>query len=266
MTRKLRTVPLLALLFLVCFGSIALAGTLIDPTVNPGGFLDQMIGFAHTNVWLAVGLAVFGLAELGSWAGREFPWKWLAWLGKGRATVIVAGVIAVLGAALQAYIGDGNLQGAFVAAFVALSAYWHGKAGAVLGVPDPAPAKTPGGGFIRRGLIFGLAVAVLGGALVIACGAQQKKALADLGHCTESTAWNDLKPTVQAILESGVKNWKQQLEALGVTFGKDEILCAVASAEEAFSKMGAGSADASTAAAKARAAEFLNEHGVKAGG
>lgn len=265
-----RTKLLLALVFIgIALPAVAFAGALVDPATNPGGFLDQLIGFAHTSWPIAVGLGVYGLLELLADLGKEGGK--LAWFGTGRVSLVIAGAIGVLGAALNAYLGGGNAQAALVAAVVALAAYWHPKAPAAVGIE---PAELPRArallaqprGIVQRGLIFGLATVALGGGLMLACGAQSKKALADLGHCSESAAWNDLKPTVQSILES-VSNWKAQLEALGVKFGEDELICAVSSVEEVFAaKIGAAPDAASAAvavAARARAEEFLREHGVK---
>lgn len=134
MTRKLQPVfsgLVIGGAFALAFFHIGAAGAagIVDPISNPSGFLDQLIGFAKTSWPLAVALSVYGLLELATIAGKNIAF--LAWLGKGRTTLVIAGAMGVIGAALNAYLGSGSLESALVAAVVALAAFWHPQAQAV---------------------------------------------------------------------------------------------------------------------------------------
>lgn len=143
------------LLLFMLLPAVAFAGPLVDPTTDPAGFAIQLIGFVHTCWPLALALGAYGLLELAVWAGKNVPF--LAWLDTGRKTMVIAGVIGVLGAGLNSYMGGSNLQAAFLAALGALLAYWHPQAAASLSddqVEKLAAAralkraqKTPSGGF-----------------------------------------------------------------------------------------------------------------------
>lgn len=104
--------------------SVALAdgsgsGALVDPTSNPIGAFDQLSAFAHQNVWLAIGAGVYFAAELLA----KVPA--LSKLGDGRITLVLAGVVAVGGAVLQAVIAGGSMQAALFAGVAAVLAYVH---------------------------------------------------------------------------------------------------------------------------------------------
>src|SRR4029077_13260789 len=91
--------------------SVALAdgsgsGALVDPTANPIGAFDQLSAFAHQNIWLAIGAGVYFAAELLAKVPR------FASLGNGRVTLVLAGIVAVGGAVLQAVLAGGSMQAA----------------------------------------------------------------------------------------------------------------------------------------------------------
>lgn len=104
----------------------AVVPTVINPVSDPNGFLSELAAFAHTNLWLAIALGAYGVLEIAASAGKNIAA--LAWLGKGRLTLVIGGGIAVIGAALSAYFGSASVQGALVAAVVAMAAYWHPQA------------------------------------------------------------------------------------------------------------------------------------------
>ena len=258
MTKKLRAIPILSLLLLVCLGSAAFASALIDPTTDPAGYLDQLLAVVHTNLWLTIGVAAFGAAELAAWFGRTFPKvAALAWFGKGRISIVIGGAIAVLPNTIAAAESPGGLQAALVAFVVAAAAYYHGAAEDVVKAKQAKKESGPGSSGTAKLALVLIAVG--------ACGAATKPILHQLASCTESAVAKELQPTVQSILENGGRTWKQQLDALAVSFGEDELGCAVAAAEQFFStKAGAAPlspANDPAAAAAARAREYLSAHG-----
>jgi len=106
---------------------------LVNPTTNPAGYLDQLIGFAKTNWPLAFGLGIYALLELLAALGKNVPA--LAALGNGRLSLALGGSAAVFGAVLSILVGGGTLQTALFAGIAAIAAYWHPAA------PDVAAAK-----------------------------------------------------------------------------------------------------------------------------
>lgn len=100
-----------------------LPAVLVDPASNPAGFINETIAFAKSNWWIGVGLALFGFAELLALLGKDIPL--LAWLGRGRVSIVLGGSVAVLGATLQIIVSGGPVQSALFAGFAALMAYAH---------------------------------------------------------------------------------------------------------------------------------------------
>lgn len=147
--------------FALAFFHIGQAGAagVIDPATNPAGFLDQLLAFAKTSWPIAVALGAYGLLEFATVLGKNVAF--FAWLGQGRTTLIIAGAMGVLGAALNAYLGSGTLQAALVAAVVALAAYWHPQATAV------ETKRLAQGGFARLGTM--LAIAAIGIGITSGC-------------------------------------------------------------------------------------------------
>jgi hypothetical protein len=161
----MRTRRLIMLLLFMLLPAVAFAGPLVDPTADPVAFVTQVIGFVHTCWPLALALGAYGALEVVVWLGKNVPF--LAWLDTGRKTMVIAGVIGVLGAGLNSYMGNPNLQSAFIAVLGAVAAYWHPQAGASLTddqVEKLATARAlkrasnKSGGFTIREMMFALAV------------------------------------------------------------------------------------------------------------
>jgi hypothetical protein len=147
---------------------------------------------------------------------------------------------------------------------------------------SPVQAKKPESGRASLTLVALLALAAVAAcSLTMSCGASQKAALKNLATCTELAAVKDLTPTVESIIASGVSSWQAQLEALGKSFGMDELACAVTAAQQFFAspagtakmaamlaaegsgKVSAESAQEAAAGAVQRASQWLTEHGYK---
>jgi hypothetical protein len=117
--------PLLIVSMVLTFCGVAFAQAIApaNPAADPGGFLTQLLSFAHTAWSIAVMLGVWGALEIVCLLGRNVPK--LAWLDHGRTTLIIGGAISVLGAALDVLLNGGAVQSALIAAVSALLAYWH---------------------------------------------------------------------------------------------------------------------------------------------
>lgn len=198
----------------------------VDPTTNPIGFFTQLVAFAHTAKWIAVLLGVYGLLEGACLLGKDFPnTPWLAWLGKGRATLAIAGGISVLGAVLESAMGGGNAQAVFVAALGAIAALWHPQATSVAASKAASAIKTAQAGFIsiRLGLAMS-AFGVVGMGTVIATGCHTK-------------AGSVILATGQCVLDSGVEtaiivdlaqqNYSQLVTDAVTKFGPQLVTCAL---------------------------------------
>lgn len=115
---------------LAIVATILVAGSaatdLVDPATDPSGFVTQLIGFWHTNPFIAVGLGLYALLEMLAAVGKKFPnVARLAWLGTGRVSLVIAGATATLGAILHAALGGGTTQAALFAGLGAYLAWAH---------------------------------------------------------------------------------------------------------------------------------------------
>lgn len=105
------------------------APPLHDPTQNPMAFLSDVEALKKYG-WAAVVTAIaIGLLELAQWAGKSITA--LAFLSKGRTTVLLGGALGIGTAALAALLGAGSWAAVALAAMTALSVLWQpGKAAA----------------------------------------------------------------------------------------------------------------------------------------
>lgn len=102
-------------------------------TSDPIGFIADMKDLWHKGGWsLALMLGVIGALELAVWLGKNNAT--LAWLGKGRTTIVIGAAAATFAAMLNAMLGGGAWQSALVTGVGAGLAFWH-QAGT-----DPAKA------------------------------------------------------------------------------------------------------------------------------
>lgn len=95
----------------------------VDPTINPTGFLTQLLSFVHTSWAIALMLGAYGVLEVACLLGKDVPA--LKWLDQGRITLAIAGGISIIGAALNVLLSGGQWQAAFIAAAAAVFAFWH---------------------------------------------------------------------------------------------------------------------------------------------
>ena len=116
-----------------------LTSTLHDPSQAP----LQSIGDAEAAFkvgWpLGVLVATFMLLELGAYVGKSKSIAWLAWLGTGRVSTVIAGATAVAASMVNVLAAGGAWAAVIGAATAAALAYWH-PAG-VAPEPSTAPAK-----------------------------------------------------------------------------------------------------------------------------
>lgn len=97
----------------------------IDPTEHPTDFVGSLSD-AKKKGWLALVLVgLLGLLKLIQKAGTNV--SWLAWLGKGRAMMIIAGAGTVLAGCVDAVFVGGTLVS------VGMGAVW-----AIVGLMSPA--------------------------------------------------------------------------------------------------------------------------------
>lgn len=109
-------------------GSAASAPTVTVPSVtaDPIAFFDQVKSLWHGGGWaVALLLGVVGVLELAAWAGGQTNISWLAWLGKGRVSLVIGGGVSVGVAMLGVLLGAGSWTAALAAAAAAALAYWH---------------------------------------------------------------------------------------------------------------------------------------------
>lgn len=104
-----------------------------DPTTDPSAFVADIINLWHSGGWAAaLMLLVVGLLEGAAALGKSIPG--LAWLGKGRVSLVIGGATGVAAAALNALVGGGQWAAVLTALVAAALAFWH-QAGT-----DPAKA------------------------------------------------------------------------------------------------------------------------------
>lgn len=95
-----------------------------DPTTDPAGFISQMVELWHNGGWsVALMLGVIGLLELVAWAGKTKPS--LAWIGKGRTSIVIGAATATGIAMLNAVLAGGHWSAAFVTGAGAGLTFWH---------------------------------------------------------------------------------------------------------------------------------------------
>lgn len=100
-----------------------LPSTLPDPTTDPGSFI-QTLEAAKTHGWPFVFLiGLVGVLELAATLGKKIPA--LAWLGKGRVSVVIAGATTIGLAGVAVLLHAGTWGAAMVAIGGAGLAYWH---------------------------------------------------------------------------------------------------------------------------------------------
>ena len=102
-----------------------LPATLPDPAEHPDDFIAALKD-AKTHGWpLVILYGAVGLLELAAFFGKKKSIAWLAWLGKGRVSVVIGGGIAILTAAIVALAKSGTWSAAFIAMGFAATTYWH---------------------------------------------------------------------------------------------------------------------------------------------
>ena len=275
----LLTISVLLLLF---YGVAFAAGPVIDPTQDPSGAWNQLVGFARTNWWLAFAAGAYCLATLLAAAGAKFQSvSWLAWLGKGRVAIVLAGAAGTLSAGIDAYLNNGgNLTLALYAFGVALATYWHPAASDVAAAraakaeKAAAKDKKPDGGFVARELQLGMAMFALVGMVMIAgdgcsllgkdakimsgtfasCaeadfGAELKDApaqlVSDLEAIGASLSWGELAD-IGALIKADGPELEADLAMVVAIIGIDALDCIISSIEAVING-GAGSSSAGSA-------------------
>jgi hypothetical protein len=99
------------------------------------------------------------------------------------------------------------------------------------------------------------------------CSAAQKKAAIDMAICSIPsivTVINDLVPALTAMLQAGTPTWEEQIKALSVSFGKNEVACAVQAVLNSMRARDVTAAQASAVrGAIARGEQYLSDVGAK---
>lgn len=100
------------------------AGPVIhDPVTDPGDFISDLKSAKRTGWPLLLLIAAFGLCEILAAAGSKIAA--LAWLGRGRVSIVVGGATAVIFAAIAAVTGSGSWSAVLGAAVTAGLLYAH---------------------------------------------------------------------------------------------------------------------------------------------
>lgn len=95
-----------------------------DVTVDPASFIADVKDLWHKGGWsVGVMLLVVGALELIAYLGKNNTK--LAWLGKGRISVVVGGATGTLVAMLNVLVGGGAWSAALMTGAGALLAIWH---------------------------------------------------------------------------------------------------------------------------------------------
>jgi hypothetical protein len=96
-----------------------------DPIAHPLDFA-MALKDAWSKSWgLAIGFLVYALVEVLAWAGKKQDNAKLAWLGKGRISIVIGAAAATMPTFLAAITGAGA-WGAFITAIVtSVAAFWH---------------------------------------------------------------------------------------------------------------------------------------------
>ena len=106
----------------IATGPIVLAPP-VNPVTDPSGYISELAN-AKANGWAALLMViVFGLCEIAAKAGSTVPA--LAWLGKGRISIVIGGGIAVGAAAIAALSSSGTWLACGYAAVAAALLYAH---------------------------------------------------------------------------------------------------------------------------------------------
>lgn len=95
-----------------------------DPSTDAAAFVSDVANLWHSGGWAAaLMLLVVGLLELTASLGKNVPT--LAWLGKGRISLVIGGATSVGVAALAALVAGGQWVAVLTAAVAAALAIWH---------------------------------------------------------------------------------------------------------------------------------------------
>lgn len=109
-----------------------------DPVSQPAATFDDVKAAKQVSWPAAVFIVVLIVAKL---LGRAKSVAQLAWLGKGRVAVVVAGAAAVAAAAFNVAIAHGSAVAILSAVVVASAAYWnsHGSDTLTITADEPKP-------------------------------------------------------------------------------------------------------------------------------
>lgn len=102
------------------------ADQLHDPLKDPKAAIDD-VKQAKRQGWAMLAFAIGVIAA--KLLGRAKKWPKLAFLGKGRAAVIVGAACAIVTACYNALAEGGSLYAAGYAGLLAVAAYWNSQSG-----------------------------------------------------------------------------------------------------------------------------------------
>lgn len=113
-------IPLLVLVSCT-FTAVAFAAP-VDPVADPSGYISELAAAKAQGWGVLLLVGVFGLCEILAAAGKNGA---LAWLGKGRISILIGAGVAVSTAAIVALSSSGTWFAAGYAAVGAVLLYLH---------------------------------------------------------------------------------------------------------------------------------------------